>query len=266
MNPGLQALGIRRLVTDSRKVRQGDTFVAYAGESMDGRKFIGEAVKSGASSVIWEAEGFSWDPSWKIPNLPVDDLRMKAGEIADEVYGHPSEKLGVIGVTGTNGKTSSTHWIAQALTGLGKKTAVVGTLGNGFPGSLSPSINTTPDAVTLHGLMKEYVEQGAQCVAMEVSSHALVQGRVNGIRFEIALLTNLTRDHLDYHGDMASYAAAKASLFERPELKCAVLNLDDSLGIEIMKKPSTAEKIAYGFLEIEEGKRVRGKNLSLKDG
>lgn len=266
MKSALDALRIRRLVTDSRKVMPGDTFVACVGEKMDGRHFIGDAIHAGASSVIWEKEGFSWDPSWNVPNLAVENLRTKAGEIADQVYGHPSEKLWVVGVTGTNGKTSCTHWIAQALTRLGKKTAVIGTLGNGFPGSLSPSVNTTPDAVTLHGLMKDYLEEGVQCVAMEVSSHALVQRRVSGIHFDVALLTNLTRDHLDYHGDMASYGAAKASLFDRPELKYAVLNLDDGFGFEIMKKPLHAEKIAYGFSEISDTMRVTGRNLRMQGG
>ncbi len=266
MNSAIEALGITRLVTDSRKILPGDTFVAYPGETMDGRNFIEEALKFGASSVIWDAEDFSWNPSWQVPNLPVEHLRMKAGEIADQAYGHPSEKLWVIGVTGTNGKTSSTHWIAQALTTLGKKTAIVGTLGNGFPGSLSPSLNTTPDAVTLHGIMKEYLEEGAQCVAMEVSSHALVQGRVNGIHFDVALLTNLTRDHLDYHGDMASYAAAKASLFDFDELKYAVLNIDDALGMEILEKPLKAEKVAYGFSDSWKGKKVGGKRLKVNQG
>ncbi len=266
MKKELDALGIRRLVTDSRKVMPGDTFVACRGENMDGRDFIADAIKAGAASVIWEREGYSWNDSWNIPNLPVTDLRNKSGIIADYVHGSPSRKLWVIGVTGTNGKTSSTHWIAQALNRLGKKTAIVGTLGNGFPGNLSPSSNTTPDAVMLHGLFADYLKEGAKCVAMEVSSHALAQGRVNGIHFDVALLTNLTRDHLDYHGDMDAYGAAKARLFERPELKYSVLNVDDGFGFEIMKKPSSAEKIAYGFSEMHEKMQVKGKNLRMQGG
>lgn len=264
MKAQLDSLGIRRLVTDSRKVAPGDTFVAHVGEKLDGRRFIGDAIRSGAASVIWEKQDFSWDPSWQVPNLGVENLRDRAGEIASHVYGHPSEKLWIIGVTGTNGKTSSTHWIAQALTKLGKKTAVIGTLGSGIPGMLSPSVNTTPDAVALHGLLANFVEQGVECVAMEVSSHALVQGRVGGIHFDVALLTNLTRDHLDYHGDMAAYGAAKASLFQRPELKYAILNLDDSFGFEIMKKPSSAEMVAYGFSDIHEKMQVKGRNLRVQ--
>ena len=262
----LEELGISRLVTDSRKVMPGDTFVAYRGDSADGRDFIGRAIEAGASSILWEKKDFSWNPAWNVPNLAVENLREKSGEIADRVYGRPSEKLWVIGVTGTNGKTSCTHWIAQSLTRLGKKTAVIGTLGNGFPGNLAPSSHTTPDAVTIHGFFSDYLNEGAQCVAMEVSSHALAQGRVNGVRFDVAMLTNLTRDHLDYHGDMDAYAATKARLFGRPELRYSVLNADDSFGFEIMKRPSHAEKVAYGLSEMKEKMQVRGKNLRFQGG
>jgi UDP-N-acetylmuramoyl-L-alanyl-D-glutamate--2,6-diaminopimelate ligase len=262
----LDALGIRRLVTDSRKIGPGDTFVAYVGEQVDGRDFIGDAIRAGAASVIWDKEGFVWNAAWQIPNLPVADLRARAGEIASHVYGDPSEKLWIIGVTGTNGKTSCTHWIAQALTRLGKKTAVIGTLGNGFPHKLSPTINTTPDAVALHGLLAKYLAEGAGCVAMEVSSHALAQGRVGGVQFDVALLTNLTRDHLDYHGDMAAYGAVKASLFERPELKYAILNVDDGFGIEILQRDMSAQKIAYGFSDSHGKLQVRGDKLGMQGG
>ena len=266
MRDRLDALNIRHLVTDSRKVGHGDTFVAYVGENMDGRSFIGEAVRRGAASVIWEEEGFSWDASLAVPNLGIRNLREKSGEIASHVYGEPSKKLWIVGVTGTNGKTSCTHWIARALGELGKKTAIIGTLGNGFPGMLEPTINTTPDAVALHELLASYLDAGAQCVAMEVSSHALSQGRVNGIRFDVALFTNLTRDHLDYHGDMDSYGEAKAALFDFPGLGFAVLNLDDAFGADLMKKPAGPKKIAYGFSEMSEAPQVRGKNLKMEGG
>jgi UDP-N-acetylmuramoyl-L-alanyl-D-glutamate--2,6-diaminopimelate ligase len=239
MTPELIAsLGVpvRRLVVDSRKVGPGDTFVACPGEKQDGRKFIDQALAAGANAVLWEREGFEWKAGWEVPNLPVAGLRDKIGEIASQVYGDPSRQLWTIGITGTNGKTSCSHWIAQCLTGLGKKTALVGTLGNGFPDDLTPSANTTPDAVSLHGLLRDYLADGAQCAAMEVSSHGLAQGRVNGVHFDVAMLTNLSRDHLDYHGDMASYAAAKSNLFAWPELKYAVLNLDDPFGVELAGK------------------------------
>ncbi|MHB1591082.1 MAG: UDP-N-acetylmuramoyl-L-alanyl-D-glutamate--2,6-diaminopimelate ligase [Sulfuricella sp.] len=227
---------VKHLVVDSRQVRPGDTFVAGPGERLDGRKFIAQAIAAGASAVLWEREGFEWNAEWKVPNLPVVGLRDRIGEIASQVYGEPSRQLRTIGITGTNGKTSCCHWIAQCLTELGRKTAMVGTLGNGFPGALAPSANTTPDAVSLHALLRDYLADGAQCVAMEVSSHGLAQGRVNGVHFDIAVLTNLSRDHLDYHGDMASYAAAKAGLFAWPELQYAVLNMDDPFGVELADK------------------------------
>ena len=163
--------------------------------------------------MIWDAHDFKWNPDWSVPNLAVSDLRHHAGEIAGQVYGQPSKELWMVGVTGTNGKTSISHWLARSFSALNRKCALLGTLGNGFPGALSATANTTPDALLVHGLLKEYVQQGAKAAAMEVSSHALTQGRVNGVHFDVALLTNLTRDHLDYHGDMQSYAAAKRRLF-----------------------------------------------------
>jgi UDP-N-acetylmuramoyl-L-alanyl-D-glutamate--2,6-diaminopimelate ligase len=254
----LQSLGvaITRLVTDSRAVKSGDTFVAYPGERADGRAFIAQALANGANAVIFEARDYRWNPAWTVPHLAVADLFRHAGEIADHVYGHPSGKLWMVGITGTNGKTSCCHWIAQSLCALGKKTALVGTLGNGFPpmsasgeaAPLAATLNTTPDAIRLHGLLHDYLAQGAQAVAMEVSSHALEQGRVNGVSYDVALLTNLSRDHLDYHGDMTRYAAAKHRLFDGRELKFAVLNLDDAFGADLASElqDSAAEVVGYG--------------------
>jgi UDP-N-acetylmuramoyl-L-alanyl-D-glutamate--2,6-diaminopimelate ligase len=249
----LEELGVRitDLVTDSRAIRPGDTFVAYPGENLDGRKYIPQAIAAGASSVLWDSAGFVWDSTWKVPNLPVNALRSAAGVIADHVYGHPSDKLWLIGITGTNGKTSCSHWIAQAMMALGTRTAIIGTLGNGFPGELAPGANTTPDAVLLQKEMATRLKQGARAVAMEVSSHGIVQERINGSTFAVALLTNLSRDHFDYHRSMEAYAAAKARLFLWPGLKHAVLNLDDPFGVELSRKLRDApvEIIGYGFDE-----------------
>jgi UDP-N-acetylmuramoyl-L-alanyl-D-glutamate--2,6-diaminopimelate ligase len=248
---GLLGVEINRLVTDSRAVQPGDTFVAYPGYQADGRHYIPQAIAKGANAVIWDAQGFVWNDAWSIPHLAVSDLRHHAGEIADHVYGKPSEKIWMIGVTGTNGKTSCSHWIAQSYSSLGKKSALLGTLGNGFPGTLQPTVNTTPDAVQVHGLLAEYFAQGAQVVAMEVSSHALEQGRVNGVNYDVALLTNLSRDHLDYHGDMQHYAAAKRRLFKWEQLKYAVLNLDDAFGAEmaVELQDGEAEVVGYGLTD-----------------
>lgn len=247
----ITSLGVKvtRLVTDSRAVVPGDTFIAYPGSEADGRQFIKQAIANGANAVIWEAHGFSWNETWQLPNLAVTDLRHHAGEIADHVHGSPSQKMWVVGITGTNGKTSSCHWIAQSFFALGKKTALIGTLGNGFHPALQPTLNTTPDAIRLHELLADYLAHGAQAVAMEVSSHALEQGRVNGVKFDVALLTNLSRDHLDYHGDMHSYAAAKRRLFNKQQLKYIVLNLDDAFGAELAEQlqDKGVEVVGYGL-------------------
>jgi UDP-N-acetylmuramoyl-L-alanyl-D-glutamate--2,6-diaminopimelate ligase len=180
-----------------------------------------------------------------VPNLPVEDLKQHASALAHEFYGRPSDSLWLCGVTGTNGKTSCSQWIAALL----EKAAVIGTLGAGFPGALSAAANTTPDAVETQFLLKSFVEQGAQAVSMEVSSHGLVQGRVSGVRFSCALFTNLSHDHLDYHGSMANYAAAKARLFEMPGLQAAVLNLDDALGLELARRlAGRVRTIGYSLL------------------
>lgn len=240
---------ITRLVTDSRAVQRGDTFVACPGEKIDGRQFIPHAIERGANAVIWEAQHFVWNDVWQVPNLGVADLRHKVGWLADAVNGAPSQNLRMVGITGTNGKTSTCHWLAQALGDNSKPCALIGTLGNGFAGRLQASANTTPDAVRVHGLLADYLREGAQAVAMEVSSHALAQGRVNGVRFDVALFTNLSRDHLDYHGDMQSYAASKRKLFEWDQLKYAVLNLDDEFGAELAEqlRSEAVEVIAYGM-------------------
>lgn len=247
----LAGLDVTRLVIDSRAIAPGDTFVAFPGEKADGRLHIAQAISRGANAVIYEANGFEWDASWPIPHLAVADLRHKAGSLADWVYGTPSESLWMVGVTGTNGKTSTSHWIAAALSDAGKKCALIGTLGNGFAGEMQASANTTPDAIHVHGLLAEFRKAGAAAVAMEVSSHALAQGRVNGVRFDVALLTNLSRDHLDYHGDMESYAAAKRRLFDWQALKYAVVNLDDAFGVELAQqlREQDVEVIAYGLTE-----------------
>ncbi len=261
----LQTLGvaITRLVSDSRAVRAGDTFLAYPGAEADGRRYIAQAIAQGANAVIWEAREFQWNTEWTVPNLAVHDLRHQAGVIADHVYGQPSSKLWMVGVTGTNGKTSISHWLARTYTALGRKSALLGTLGNGFPNALQETVSTTPDALLVHGLLAEYKKAGAQAAVMEVSSHALTQGRVNGVHYDVALLTNLTRDHLDYHGDMQSYAAAKRRLFDWSQLKYAVLNLDDDFGAELAEQlqDTSVEVVGYGLdagsLELAERLGIR---------
>jgi UDP-N-acetylmuramoyl-L-alanyl-D-glutamate--2,6-diaminopimelate ligase len=228
-----QGAMIERLVSDSRRAAPGAAFFAYPGEKADGRAFIGDAVSRGAAAVVWDPAGFDWRGQWRVPNAPVADLKQRAGEIASEFHGDPSQALWMCGVTGTNGKTSCSQWIAAALSRAGAKSGVIGTLGSGYPGVLDGAGNTTPDALELQARLARFRDEGARAVAMEVSSHGLVQGRVNGVRFACALFTNLSQDHLDYHGSMEAYAEAKARLFAMPELASAVLNLDDAMGARL---------------------------------
>jgi len=252
----LERLGISvtELVNDSRKAMPGAVFAAYPGESRDGRDFIAQAVAQRADGVLWEADHYQWDPALVVPNAGVAGLKTRIGEIAAHVYGEPSRALHMVGVTGTNGKTSVAHWIAQAMSQLGRKTAVIGTVGNGFPpfgdkpGALTPALNTTPDAIELQQRLAFYRQQGAAACAMEVSSHGLAQGRVNGTVFNVAVLTNLSRDHLDYHGDMESYADAKARLFNWPGLEWVVVNVDDAFGQRLESQTRPPARVAsYGF-------------------
>ena len=237
---------IASLTADSRRCRPGVVFFAWPGEKTDGRSHIGDALGRGASAVVWEQEGFAWRSDWRVPNTPVRGLRQEAGTLAHEFYGRPSEALWTCGITGTNGKTSCSQWLAALLGVQGVKAGVIGTLGAGFPGALSGGDNTTPDALEVHRLLKSMRDDGARAAAMEVSSHGLVQGRVNGVRFACALFTNLSHDHLDYHGSMQAYAEAKARLFETPGLGAAVINIDDPVGAGIAAR-SKVRTITYGF-------------------
>ncbi|WP_024301052.1 UDP-N-acetylmuramoyl-L-alanyl-D-glutamate--2,6-diaminopimelate ligase [Pseudogulbenkiania sp. MAI-1] len=227
-------LPLKRVETDSRRVLPGDVFLACRGEYADGRQFIPMALANGAAAVLWDpADGFNWNPAWQVPNLAVPQLRARAGIVASHAYGHPSRTMTVIGITGTNGKTSISHWLAQAFSLLARKAALIGTVGNGFYGALTDTTHTTPDPVTVQQKLAEYKRQGADVVTMEVSSHGLDQFRVNGVSFATAVFTNLTRDHLDYHGSMEEYGASKARLFHWEGLRHAVINADDAFGREL---------------------------------
>lgn len=236
-----------RVCADSRRVQPGDIFLAYPGHASDGRLFISQAVARGATAVVWERQGFEWPASCTVPNVPVDQLRWMAGDLADEVFGRPSHDMWVVGVTGTNGKTSVSQWLARAFNDLGRKCAVVGTLGIGFPGRLDASPNTTPDAIVLHEQLAALRAQGAAAVAMEVSSIGLDQGRINGVKMDVAAFTNLTRDHLDYHSTMDAYAAAKALLFEQQGLRSVVLNFDDMMGVAQARKLESRPLDVVGY-------------------
>lgn len=229
------------IFSDSRAiapdVRNG-VFFAYEGDSADGRNYIAAAIRNGAVAVVYESEGFAWNPEWQVPHIGVEGLKENAGPIASAFYGEPADAMQVIAVTGTNGKTSCTQWMGQTLSRLGRKTAVIGTLGitvfeNGVGGEPEVTGYTTPDQVQLQRHLAHLRADGVTCVAMEASSIGIDQGRLNGLPIDIVMFTNFTRDHLDYHHDMASYRAAKRRLFDWQGLKHAVLNLDDAMGREL---------------------------------
>ncbi len=230
---GLSAqLAITGLAQDSREVRPGNAFVAIGGFGAHGLHFADAAKAAGAAAVLYEPPAPEGLP---VPAdaIPVRDLRARLGTLADTFHGHPSAAMTTVGVTGTNGKTSTVQLLAQAWTLRGQKAGTVGTLGAGIWPQAVPTGFTTPLVLRLHALLAELRDQGAAAVAMEVSSHALDQGRVDGVHFDVAVFTNLTRDHLDYHGDMARYGAAKARLFDWPGLRAAAVNLDDAFGREL---------------------------------
>jgi UDP-N-acetylmuramyl-tripeptide synthetase len=254
------------ITADSRQVKPGSLFLAYPGTHSDGRTYIPQALQAGAAAVIWDQQDFAWQADWSVSNAPVLELKQKVGEIAAEYFGHPSQAVQMIGVTGTNGKTSVSQWIAQCLTMLNQKTAVLGTIGNGFVemgAALAETTNTTPDAILLQSMLADYVKQQAQAVVMEVSSHGLEQGRVNGVAFDIAILTNLSRDHLDYHQTMEAYAAAKQKLFDWDGLRLSVLNADDAFGQRLIGKLQQEGKsiMTYGMRQAD----VLGRNLRLHE-
>jgi len=257
-----QGAMIEHLTADSRRCAPGSAFFAYPGEKADGRGYIVDALRRGASAVLWEEERFSWRAEWRVPNAPVRDLKQRAGLLAADFHGRPSQQLWVCGVTGTNGKTSCSQWIAAALGRFGAKSGVIGTLGTGFPGALEDAGNTTPDALELQATLKALLAAGARAVAMEVSSHGLVQGRVNGVNFSCALFTNLSHDHLDYHGTMQAYGEAKARLFAAPGLQAAVLNLDDAFGVELAQRlMGRVRTIGYSLRAVD--RRTVDESISL---
>ncbi|MBK6598333.1 MAG: UDP-N-acetylmuramoyl-L-alanyl-D-glutamate--2,6-diaminopimelate ligase [Proteobacteria bacterium] len=227
------------ITQDSRAASAGCAFLACAGRTTHGLRFATQAVERGARAILWE-------PALNAPAVPefhsdiivtpVDSLSVRAGEIADRFFGAPSAQLAVTGVTGTNGKTTTAYLLAQLWTAFGSPAAYLGTIGTGLPGALTGAALTTADAVTVQRSLAEMLRLGARHVIMEVSSHALDQGRVNGVRFRTAMFSNLSRDHLDYHSSMDAYAAAKARLFERPELTARIINIDDEFGAQLASR------------------------------
>lgn len=221
---------ISGIQSDSRHVRKGDLFLAFPGAAVDGRDFIDSAFEKGAVAVLAEASPEQDSHYLETANGPIvycENLKREAGRIASKFHGEPSKSMLCVAVTGTNGKTSVTQIVAAALALKGHKSAVIGTLGNGLLGKLEPTKNTTPGAVELQALLSRFAAEGVDVLALEASSHGLVQGRLEGLGIDVAIVTNLTRDHLDFHGSMEHYLAAKSRLVYWPDLKTLVLNRDD---------------------------------------
>jgi UDP-N-acetylmuramoyl-L-alanyl-D-glutamate--2,6-diaminopimelate ligase len=247
----LAQLEIGGICQDSRQVKPGDLFFARNGVSHKGIDFVCSAAAEGAvAAIVDDAELAAADSiDVTIPLIGVTDVAALIGEVASRFFGEPSLHMRVVGVTGTNGKTSSAHYIAQLLQGCGEVCGLIGTVGNGLLGQLRESTHTTPDAIGVHRLLAELRDSGATAVVMEVSSHALDQQRISGVHFNAAGFTNLSRDHLDYHGDMDSYGAAKARLFFEMEIDHQVVNADDAFGATILARKDGQDRIGFGESE-----------------
>lgn len=244
-----------QLSLDSRRIQRGDIFIACPGENGDGRDYIAQAIESGARVVLFDTVGdFQWKPDWKVEHRGVAGLASSAGRIANDWYGKPDSGMFSVAVTGTNGKTSCTQWLGQALSRDGLPTSVIGTLGvglyrHGECGDFAPTGFTTPDAVQLARQLAAQRSSGAKALAIEASSIGLVQRRLDDLHVDVAVLTNFTRDHLDFHGDMAAYESAKAKLFDWPGLQHAVINLDDPMGVrrlaQLRERQPRVEVLGY---------------------
>ena len=279
--PGVQLEGaaqieISGLCLDSRQLKKGEVFIALVGAKVDGRQYITKAIESGAVAILMEADNQSQGIRWMdaVPVIAIDDLAHNVSRIAGSFYQHPSKKIRLIGVTGTNGKTTCTLLISQLAALLQKRAGVVGTLGFGLLDStlVAPLAQqivavqstglTTPDAINLQKILAQLVEQKAMTVALEVSSHSLVLGRVAALQFETAIFTNLTQDHLDFHGDLTTYGEAKEKLLAMPNLRNAIINADDVWAKNLLQKiPANVNAISFSIQDA--GANVYLSNLLL---
>jgi UDP-N-acetylmuramoyl-L-alanyl-D-glutamate--2,6-diaminopimelate ligase len=273
----LHARGVRALATDSRRVQVGDAFIAWPGYGVDGRQFVPQALAAGAAACLVEAEGvqafgFDAEPAVAAAVSTLAGLKAATGPLASAFLGAPSARLDVIASTGTNGKTSTAWWTAQVLAALGKRCGVVGTLGVGEPptaahpdATVQATGLTTPDPVTLQVALRRFVNDGFAACALEASSIGLVEQRLAGTRIGVALFTNFTQDHLDFHDSMTSYWQAKAQLFEWPGLRAAVLNIDDEQGaaLAVQLRAGTLDVWTYS---VRRAARLRAAAVRYTDG
>ncbi len=240
----LPDISIRNVVLDSRRVEPNDVFVAIKGESTDGSKFIASAEQNGASAILIEAE--LAPAATSVPAIEVNQLKQCLPQIADNCYADPSASMTLVAVTGTNGKTTCAHLIAQALQQLSVPSAVIGTAGQGLIDNLTASSLTTPDVFELRRILAQFKNSNVQAVAFEASSHGLKQGRIDGLKIDLAVFTNLSHDHLDYHDNLAEYAEAKLKLFQFESLSNAVMNADQPLVDDFIERTTADNVWFYG--------------------
>ena len=248
-----EGVTVSGICSDSRQVDVGDLFLALADSVEASKKHVREAILRGAGAVVVSERLAGSIESGDVCVIAVADVCEAAGRIAHRFYAYPSRRLSLVGVTGTNGKTSVSHYVAHALQQVpraGDKPlcGLLGTLGYGLYGALRAGVLTTPDTLSVHALLAEIADAGAEHAVMEVSSHGLAQGRVAAVEFNVGVFTNLSRDHLDFHADMHEYGEAKRQLFAVPTLSAAVVNADDEFGRELIRRmPETVQTFAYGL-------------------
>ena len=261
---GITPLG---LSNDSRSTQVGDLFFAYPGSNQDGRIHVAEAIRQGCAAVVWEQDGWVWDSTHKVPNFSWTDVRGLMGQFAANFFGDPTNELNVLGVTGTNGKTSCANWLAEALFFLGRHSACIGTLGTKFLNKEVESIpgqgRTTPDAISLQRTFSELHAMGASCVAIEASSHALSQNRLDGTKINTAIFTNLSHEHLDYHGTLENYAKAKTRLFMCSSVLHAVINVDDDFGMLLANTLRRHDKDVITYSCLSANAHIHATNLKM---
>ena len=251
------------LSLNSKQISKNTVFIAYPGNKHDGREFIQEAIENGAAGIIFESKNLKKNLNLSIPNISISDLRNKLAAISSQFYEYPSKKISIIGITGTNGKTTSAYWLSQCLNHLKIKTAFIGTLGYGDLKKLKKSQNTTPSAIDLQRSIKEIYKKKYKYVAMEVSSHGIKEQRINNIEFKQRLFTNLSRDHLDYHKTMSEYAEVKKKFMLSEKNGNIIVNIDDKVGQSIFNNSVLPDNKKVSF-SIYKKSKIQATNISQK--
>ena len=249
------------LSLNSKQISKNTVFIAYPGNKHDGREFIQEAIENGAAGIIFESKNLKKNLNLSIPNISISDLRNKLAAISSQFYEYPSKKISIIGITGTNGKTTSAYWLSQCLNHLKIKTAFIGTLGYGDLKKLKKSQNTTPSAIDLQRSIKEIYKKKYKYVAMEVSSHGIKEQRINNIEFKQRLFTNLSRDHLDYHKTMSEYAEVKKKFMLSEKNGNIIVNIDDKVGQSIFNNSVLPDNKKVSF-SIYKKSKIQAINIS----